>query len=189
MSFLSDAPARARHRPPPARRRRIIDAGFLIVSALAVAGATACWFLRGEDVFWRVLGEDSVLLLSVLPKLAAGVLIAAMLPFVLDSATVSRWVGPERGIRGLAIAGLAGALIPGGPGITLPMAVGLGQAGADRAAQATFVTGWILFSANRTLVWELSFLPTELVLFRIALCLPAPVLIGLLIRWTERRVR
>ena len=156
------------------------------MTALAIGGAILCWHLRGMAVFWTVVGEDLLLLVSVLPKLAAGVLIAAMLPFVLDNRTVSRWIGPERGLRGLAIAGAAGALIPGGPAMTLPMALGLSTAGADRGATAAFVTGWILLGANRTLVWELSFLPTEMVGLRLLLCLPAPILVGALVRLGRR---
>ena len=98
-------------------------------------------------------------------------------------------VGPESGVRGLAIATTAGAIIPGGPATTMPLAVGLMAAGADFGAGLALVLGWMLLGVNRVLIWELSFLPADLVLLRVLLSLPAPILIGLVARWLIRSGR
>lgn len=152
------------------------------MTGLALAGVGLVWLRDGPGTVATILGEDARLLASVLPKVAAGVLIAVLLPYFVTAEAIGARVGPARGWRGLALAGACGALTPGGPGVTLPLAGGLLVAGADRGAVVAFVTGWVLLGVNRILVWEMAFLPPDLIAFRIALCLPAPILAGLLAR-------
>ena len=167
---------------PPVRRRRVFDRGFYIVLALAVTGGTLTLWLKGPAVFWGVIRQDFGFLIGVLPKVAAGIVIAVLLPMVVRPEMLNRWVGPEQGWKGLALAAAFGAAAPGGPSVVMPLAMGLLAAGADRGAVGAFFTGWSMLSLNRTLVWEMSFLPYELVGLRVALSLPVPVLVGLLMR-------
>jgi hypothetical protein len=44
------------------------------------------------------------------------------------------------------------------------------------------VTAWALLSLNRTLIWELSFLPPHIVLVRVALSFAIPVALGWIVR-------
>jgi hypothetical protein len=90
-------------------------------------------------------------------------------------------------MRGLVVAAACGAALPGGPMMTFPVAAGLAVAGADIGAVIAFISGWSLLGLNRTLIWEFSFLPAELVWTRYLLCLPIPVLLGLAARAIRRR--
>lgn len=167
---------------PPARHRRLFDRGFWFITALAVTGALLTLVLKGWDVFAAVVVQDVGYILDFAPKVAAGVVIAVLLPLFVDPASLNRWVGPERGWCGLALAGAFGAVAPGGPSVVFSLAVGLLAAGADRGAVGAFVTGWALLSLNRTLVWELSFLPYDMVALRVLVALPVPVAVGLAMR-------
>jgi len=69
---------------------------------------------------------------------------------------------------------VASAVIPGGPSATIPLVAGLMAAGAGVA----LFSAWVLYELNRTLIWELSFLPAHLVGLRVLVCLPVPVLVG-----------
>jgi hypothetical protein len=185
-------PTRARDRSaeadlPPARKRRIFDGGFYFITALALTGALLTLVLKGWAVFAEVVVQDVGYILDFAPKVAAGVVISVLLPIFVDPASLNRWVGPERGWQGLALAGAFGAAAPGGPSVVFTLAVGLLAAGADRGAVGAFVTGWALLSLNRTLVWELSFLPYDMVALRLVLALPVPVLVGLAMRRLEAR--
>lgn len=166
--------------PPP--KRRLFDSGFLFLLAISVAGGSGVLWTRGWDVFRDILLSDIGLAALLLPKIAAGVVLATALGLALPRDRVLDLVGPESGLRGLAIAATAGAVIPGGPAVTFPLTAGLMAAGADFAAGVAMVTGWILLGLNRTLVWELSFLPPGMVLLRVALSLPVPIVLGLGIR-------
>ncbi|MGC9419380.1 MAG: permease [Rhodovulum sp.] len=172
---------------PSASRRKLFDGSFLFVLGLAVLSGAAVLWLKGAERFWEILARDIGLSVAILPKVVAGVLIASALPFLLPRERVLRLIGPKSGIRGLAIAAAAGAVFPGGPAVTYPMTVGLMAAGADLGAGVAVVSGWVLLGLNRTIIWELSFLPPEFVALRVALSLPAPIVFGLIVRRVMRR--
>lgn len=163
-------------------RRRLFDIGFLLVLAVALISAALCWYLKGPEVFFAVLGAEATLAAMLLPKIFAGVLVASTLPLLVPTETVRRLIGRESGIRGLLAAMVAGALIPGGPSVTLPLVAGIVAAGADFGAAIAMVSGWVLLGVNRTLIWELSFLPGDLVAYRFLISLPVPILLGLAAR-------
>jgi hypothetical protein len=71
--------------------------------------------------------------------------------------------------------------------MTFPLAAGLGVAGADLGAVIAFISGWSLLGLNRTLIWEFSFLPADLVWTRYLLSLPMPVLLGMAARSLMQR--
>lgn len=170
-------------------KRKLIDGGFLFVLALAAVSGAAVLWLKGPERFAEILLRDIGFSLALLPKIAAGVLVASAMPFLLPRKRVLALIGPESGVRGLAIAMAAGAVFPGGPSVTYPLTIGLMAAGADLGAGVALVSGWVLLGLNRTLIWELSFLPPEFVALRVALSLPAPILLGVAIRHAMRRAR
>lgn len=176
---MPDTPTSA---PGGSMPHKLIDGSFLFIIAIAVAAGIGVYVLKGPATFWAIFWRDTGFTLALLPKILAGVLIASALPFLLPRERVLRLVGPESGIMGLAIATAAGAIFPGGPSVTYPLTIGLMAAGADLGAGVALVSGWVLLGLNRTLIWELSFLPPEFVVLRIALSLPAPILFGLVVR-------
>ncbi|MDY6859233.1 MAG: permease [Pseudomonadota bacterium] len=179
-------PAAMQPDPPPpgsSTPRKLIDGSLIFITALAVAGGAGVWWLKGGDKFREILLIETGFAVMLLPKILAGILIASCLPLLMSQRRIQALIGPESGLRGLMIATLAGVVIPGGPSVTYPLTLGLMSAGADLGAGVALVSGWVLVGLNRTLIWELSFLPPEFVALRVALSLPAPVLIG----WAVRR--
>lgn len=170
-------------------KRKLVDTSLVILFALTAAAGVAVWVLRGPQAFWAALGQDLFFMAILLPKIAGGVLIAVLLQYVLPKKRMSRLVGPESGWRGLALAALVGAVVPGGPSITFPLVIGLMAAGADVGAAVAMVSGWLLLNVSRTLIWELSFLPADVVALRIMLSLALPVLLGALVRRIAARQR
>lgn len=175
--------------PPPGAStpRKLIDASLLFITAIAVVAGAAVWALEGGGRFWEIFLAETGFTLALMPKIAAGVLIASALPVLMSRDRIKALIGPESGLRGLAIAMAAGAIIPGGPSVTYPLTIGLMAAGADLGAGVALVSGWVLLGLNRTLIWELSFMPPEFVALRILLSLPAPVLFGLAVRAFVKR--
>ena len=174
---------------PPDRPRRHVDPGLLILLFVALGAGALCYVLKGPAVFQAVLQEDLWLLTAIAPKVLAGVLLAGLLTVLLPREKVARWMGARSGVKGLALAGLAGALLPGGPMMTFPLAVALGAAGADIGTATAFISGWALLSVNRTLVWEMSFFDSDFVLLRYGLCLLLPLLLGWLARFLFGRAK
>lgn len=174
--------------PPPIRKRRkIIDGSFLILSAFTVAGGIAVFLASGPERTLQIITETFAFLAVLSPKIAAGIFIAATLPLMLPREKVGRVIGKESGLRGLVVAVACGAALPGGPMMTFPVAAGLAAAGADLGAMIAFISGWSLLGLNRTLIWEFSFLPADLVWTRYLISLPVPVLLGLAVRMLMQR--
>lgn len=163
------------------------DSGFLIlIGATLLAALLVVWQSGTAHMFGIVLGALGFMAM-LLPKVTAGVVIAATVPVLIPRDRISRWIGQDSGVRGLVFAALAGAFLPGGPSMAYPLTASLMVSGADLGASLAFVSGWSLFNLNRTLIWELSFLPPEFVGMRVLFCLPMPLLIGLAARWLVRR--
>ncbi len=167
-------------------KRKIFDKGFAILLAVTFAGGFGVWYSKGAAQVWSLAKSDLYLLLILMPKILAGVFIAGSLPLLFPRDRIAGWIGPKSGLRGILIGAMAGMLIPGGPSVTYLLAAGFMGVGADVGAVIAYVTGWALLNLNRTLIWEMSFLPADVVVLRIALCLPVPVLCGLMARRLTR---
>ncbi len=149
----------------------------MLAAFTATAGALVA-LTRGAGRAVQIVAETAWFVAILSPKIAAGIFIAATLPLLMPRDRVAQWIGRASGWRGLALAAAAGAAIPGGPMMTFPLAAGFVAAGADMGAVVAFVSGWSLLGLNRTLIWEFSFLPADLVWTRYLLCLPFPLLLG-----------
>lgn len=159
-----------------------VDRGFLIlIGATLIAAALVAWENGTWFMLEKALGALGFLGL-LLPKILAGVFIAAAIPVLIPRERIAAWIGRESGVRGLAAATLAGALLPGGPSMAYPLTASLMVSGADIGASLAFVTGWSLFNLNRTLIWELSFLPPEFVGVRVIASLLLPLAVGAVAR-------
>lgn len=173
---------------PPQGRRFHVDFGLIFVAALAIASGAGVWVTRGPARFAELLWADTAMILSLMPKIFGGIVLAIGLTMALPRDRILRLVGPDSGLRGLVLAAAAGALVPGGPSVTYPMVAGLMAAGADLGAGMAMVSGWVLLGFNRILIWEMSLLPGWLVALRVALTLWVPVAVGLAARaWGRRR--
>jgi uncharacterized membrane protein YraQ (UPF0718 family) len=166
----------------PTPSRRLIDPGILLIVALGAVGAVVTWRAEGWAGVAAVALDDAWLFLGILPKVAAGCLIGALITLLVPRETVVRLVGGESGVRGLLIATLAGALMPGGPFTVFPVTVAFLAVGADRGAAIAFVTAWHVIGLNRAIIWEMPFFGHEFVFLRTAISLPFPVLAGLVAR-------
>lgn len=177
-----DAAAPAAHPAPqmlaPLRRH----APSLVLLALTLAAGIAVWRRDGTERLLNVLAPALDLFLLIGPALGAGILIAACLRQLVPPGALARHLGERSGLRGLALAALAGILTPGGPATAFPMVLVLAQAGADRGALVTFLLAWALNGFQRVLVWELPLLGPDFAALRFASGLLLPLLAGLIAR-------
>ena len=66
------------------------------------------------------------------------------------------------------------------------MVYALWVAGADAGALIAFISAWSLIGFNRLIVWELPLLGGEFTALRYIVCLPLPIVAGLIARWLGR---
>jgi uncharacterized membrane protein YraQ (UPF0718 family) len=168
------------------KRRAVFDWPFVIVAALSIGSAVFVLSRDGWATAQLILLDDIELLLTILPKVAAGCLIGALVRMLVPREVIVRWVGEGSGAKGLMIATAVGAIFPGGPFTIFPLAVAFMLSGADRGSAVAFVTGWLLLGVNRAIIWELPFFGTDMVILRFLISLPLPLLAGAMARAADR---
>ena len=123
--------------------------------------------------------EGGKLLLNTVILLAAAFLIAGLIQTLVTEEAVSRWLGQKSGWKGIALACVGGALMPGGPYVYYPIAAALLHTGAGLGALVAFVTAKNLWSVSR-IPLEFALLGPQLTLIRFAVTLIIPPLLGVL---------
>ena len=170
------------------RRVRTFEWSTAIIAAISVTAGAIVYFRDGADKFLAILTNDLWLFSGMLPKMAAGCLIAAFVTRLLPREVVARVVGGESGLLGILIAMVMGAVLPGGPLTIYPVAGAFLILGADVGTAVAFITAWNLLGYNRALIWELPFFGPEFVGWRILIALPLPIIAGLMARAAARAI-
>jgi uncharacterized membrane protein YraQ (UPF0718 family) len=155
------------------------DRTTLALMCVALGLAAVAWWRGGPALALAGLVQGGRTLLSVVPLLIAAFLIAGLTQALVTRDVVTRWLGAESGWRGIALACLAGALIPGGPYVYYPIAAAFLAAGASLGALVAFVTAKNLWSVTR-LPLEFALLGPHLTVIRFAVTLILPPLLGIL---------
>jgi uncharacterized membrane protein YraQ (UPF0718 family) len=150
---------------------------FLAMAALILA--SIAWQQGGPNLAWQGFKSGVSLLAHEVPLLVAAFLTAGLIQALVKKETVSRWLGAEAGWRGLALACLGGALIPGGPYVYYPIAGALLQTGAGLGVLIAFVSAKNLWSVSR-LPMEFALLGSRLTTVRFVITLIIPPLLGFL---------
>ena len=144
--------------------------------------AAICYGVLGSEVFDSAVDRDKQLIANTLPRLAAAQVVAGLIWVMLPRDRFSRLLGENSGHRGLVIATVAGIITPGGPASAYPFLAIIAAAGADRGVLVTYITSWALLAAQRIIVWDLPFMGVEFSSLRFLVCLPLPLLAGLIAR-------
>jgi len=149
----------------------------LILALLAVVLAGLAWQRGGPALAFAGLLQGGRTLLSVTPLLLFAFLIAGLIQTLVTQELVSRWLGAQSGWRGLLLAGLGGALIPGGPYVYYPITAALLRSGAGLGVLVTFVSAKNLWSVTR-LPLEFALLGSRMTIVRFVATLLLPPLLG-----------
>lgn len=134
---------------------------------------------RGEGQHLTGLRAGLDMTVQVLPLLIAAFVVAGMVQVLVPDELVTEWVGSESGTRGILIGSAAGALAPGGPYASFPLAAGFLKAGASVGTMVAFVTAWALWSVHR-LPLEVGILGWKFTLVHIVSTILFPPIAGLI---------
>jgi uncharacterized membrane protein YraQ (UPF0718 family) len=155
----------------------------MLVPTIIMGALALVFFLIGyyKGQGQHIIGMKSALRMTVqiLPLLIFAFIVAGMVQVLVPQEILSEWVGAESGVRGILIGTVAGALAPGGPYVSLPVAAGLLQAGAGVGTMVAFLTGWSLWAFSR-LPMEVGIMGWRFTLIRIASTFFFPPIAGLI---------
>lgn len=149
----------------------------IILALVAVVLAFLAWRQGGPELAQDGIHSAGKLLLQVFPLLIAAFLTAGLIQALVTEETVSRWLGSESGWRGIALACLGGALIPGGPYVYYPIAAALLNTGAGLGVLVAFITAKNLWSISRIPV-EIALLGPQITIIRYIVTFMIPPLLG-----------
>ena len=151
----------------------------LVLVAIAYARGGGALVSKG-------FGQGGRLLLDVGLLLVVSFLAAGFAQVLIPEQWIAGILGKRSGLTGILIASAAGAAMPGGPYVALPVAAALARSGASMGPLVAFVTGWGVLAVHRLIAWELPILGPRLALLRYAICLGVPVAAGLVARLVTR---
>jgi uncharacterized membrane protein YraQ (UPF0718 family) len=148
----------------------------IVMGVLAIV-LTLLAYNKGGGEYISGLKSAGVLLLQMIPLLIFAFIIAGMIPFLVPQSAISQWVGAESGWRGIMIGTVVGGFMPGGPYVSLPMAIGLLRAGAGVGTMVAMLTGWSLLAFSR-MPLEIGILGWKFTLIRFACTFFFPPIAG-----------
>jgi uncharacterized membrane protein YraQ (UPF0718 family) len=149
----------------------------IVMGVLAVALVGIQWCRGDRQSIETGVGSGMMTLVEIIPLLIFAFIVAGMIQAMVPKESIARWVGAESGFRGILVGTVAGGLCPGGPFVSLPIAVTLVQTGASIGTMVAFLTGWSLWAVSR-LPMEVGILGWKLTLVRIAVTFFFPPIAG-----------
>ncbi len=151
----------------------------LIIMGLIAVILSIIAFYRGQGEHIAGFKSAMDITIQMIPMLIFAIIIAGMLQALLPHDAVEKWIGGESGMRGILIGTVAGAVMPGGPYVSLPIAAGMLRAGAGMGTMVAFITGWSLWAIAR-LPLEVGVLGWKFTLIKIASTFFFPPIAGII---------
>lgn len=128
----------------------------------------------------EVAGDALRQLQPMLLRLPLALLAGSFLGQLVPQEHIVALLGEASGLRGIFIASLLGALLPGGPMVSFPIAIALHTAGMGMPQMVALITSWAVLALHRVLVFELPMLGWGFVYRRLLVSLVIPVAAGIL---------
>lgn len=159
------------------KRKFKIDTSLLILFLVAIILAFIAWKQGGFEKVKEGLMTGGNSLIQIIPLLVAAFITAGMIQVSIKKDTIKRWLGAESGFKGLLLACIGGALIPGGPYVYYPIVGALMKTGAGIGVLVAFIAAKNLWSVSR-LPLEIALLGNELTISRFLITFIFPILLG-----------
>ena len=163
--------------------RESFGPSFWLFVAFAIGMGLTCYVVLGPELFSGAVSGSIELVGNTLPRVAAAQFVAGFVWAMLPRDRFSQLADANFSLRGLVIATAAGIITPGGPTSAFSLLAIAAGAGADRGILITYITSWALLAVQRIIVWDLPFMGAEFSATRFLVCLPLPILAGMIARW------
>lgn len=155
------------------------DRTTLVLGTVVLLLAGLAWNRGGPELAVAGLAQGAQTILRMAPLLASAFLMAGLIQVFLTQERVTRWLGAESGWRGIGLACVSGALVPGGPWVYYPIAVTLLRAGTGLGVVVAFISAKNLCPIIR-LPLEFALLGPRITLARLAVTFMVPPVLGFL---------
>jgi len=157
----------------------------IIMCVLAVALSLMA-YSKGE--FGAGMKQAAGMAIQIVGLLIFAFIIAGMVQVLLPHQAISRWIGESSGIKGILIGTVAGAMTPGGPYVSMPIALGLLRAGGSIGIAVAYMTGWSLWAFTR-IPLEVGILGWRFALIRLLSVAILPPIAGIIAQYISKIIR
>jgi uncharacterized membrane protein YraQ (UPF0718 family) len=162
--------------------KRTFDRSFMIFAVLAIVTGAACYLEFGAEEFRSAIAGDSALVAFLVPKLGAALLVANFVQALVPPSFFARYMGEEKGLKGMAIAAAGGTVTPGGPMTSFPLVTILRDGGTGNGSLVSYLTAWATNGVQRIVMWEIPLMGAEFAAVRFASSVPLSFIAGSIAR-------
>ncbi len=162
--------------------RESFGPSFWWFATFAIVMGLTGYLVLGPETFGDAVSGSLGLVGNTIPRVAAAQFVAGFVWAMLPRDRISQLADANHGLRGLVIATAAGIITPGGPTSAFSLLAMAAGSGADRGILVTYITSWCLLAVQRIIVWDLPFMGTEFSATRFLVCLPLPIVAGMIAR-------
>jgi len=147
----------------------------IMVAVTAILFGLAVWKVKGIPVE----AFSGKTFLTMLPIIICAFMCEGLIKTIVPPSWIQKWLAVESGWRGIAIGCVAGALTPGGPYTSFPIAMLLLRSGAGLGTVVAYLTAWQLWSLTRYPM-EIAFVGVNVTMLRFGVTFFVPPLAGFL---------
>lgn len=148
----------------------------VMMAAAAIALIVVYW--KSPESAGRGLTAAGVLILEIIPRMAAAFILAGLIQAVVPQDVIVGWMGQDSGLKGIVIGMSLGTVTPGGPMTHFPIVASLFKVGVGVGPLVSYLTAWSLFGLQRVIMWEIPFLGAKLVAVRVVVSFFFPLFAG-----------
>jgi uncharacterized protein len=149
------------------------------MAVAVVALSTLAYHQGGMPLVLTGLKTGGILLVEITPLLAAAFLLAGLIQVMVPREFIERWLGRGAGVKAVLLGAVAGALVPGGPYISYPIAASFFIEGAEIGTVMAFIAAKNVWTLTR-LPMEVALLGVSVTFLRYIITFPIPIIVGLL---------
>ncbi len=153
--------------------------GSLLSIWLLALGMAGFALFRGGGKLGEGLLASADQLVRVMPRVLMALTAAGFIAKLIPGEFIGVWLGPDSGLRGIAIAALAGLFVPAGPVVAFSLAAVLAHAGAAPPQLVAFLTAWSVFAMHRIAIYEAPMLGLRFLAVRLSASFILPLVAGL----------
>jgi len=145
-------------------------------------------YSQDKSVCLSGLKTGGKMFVNILPLLVSAFIIAGMVQVLLPKEVISNWLSDSAGFKGILIACLAGALTPGGPYISFPIAFSLYKSGAGIGCTVAYLAAWKMWMIAG-IPFEIAFLGPRITFFLRASLFIFPPIAGVVARMLSASIK
>jgi len=145
-------------------------------------------YSQGKSVCLTGLKTGGRMFINILPLLVSAFIIAGLVQVLLPKEVIGNWLSDSAGFKGILIACLVGAITPGGPYVSFPIAFSLYKSGAGIGCTVAYLAAWKMWMIAG-IPFEIAFLGPRITFFLRASLFIFPLIAGLIARMLSTSIK